>query len=185
MMMYKIFLAISWLCSIAAIIWLLRVRNHDRVLYRFCQVRRDIMTILRDRGFEMTKSDYHALRDLLEAVSDTIHHFNECKSTIFNIRTLSRIIREFRESGRAINKINIPKDAASAKTFVDFRMAMVMAFLAYTPFFRSEIAARVILGSMAAILRLVGRFGVESGRRFSEDLSYVLTQLNTYHHQHA
>lgn len=169
------------LCCVIAI-RLYRIRKHDKVLYRFCQVRRDIMAYLRTRGFEMSKHDYFAVRDLLEVVSSTIHHFNACKATVFNFRTLNKMAREFRETGRVVEEIRLPKDPAAVEIFDAYRKAMIGAFLTYTPFMRSEILLRLILAALIAISSFAARLGCRSWETTPEDLAWVQGQLR---HQHA
>lgn len=181
---YETLLAISSISAFVFVVWLHRLRKHDKVLYRFCQVRREILEVLRNRGFEMNKQDYFAIRDLLEVVNGTIHHYNHCKSTVFNFRTLTKMIRDLRESGQAIAEIKTPKDPELAKVFDSFRMAMVGAFLTYTPFFRSEITARIVLYLLVAICRFFGSIGIKSWCKVSDDLSWALSQINNQHNHH-
>lgn len=185
MFFYETLMAASLVICLTIGIHLRRVKRHDRVLYRFCQVRRDIMTLFRDRGFEMSKHDYFALRDLLEVVNDTIHHFHECKSTIFNFRTLHRMARELRESDLAFGEIEFPKDKDALAVIERYRGAMFRAFLTYTPFIKSEIALRITLALVVAVGSFAGKIGLDSLKRLAEDFQWIQAQIGNNNHQHA
>ena len=62
--------------SVLMIIHLRRLKKHDEVLYTFCQNRREIMFMIREENFALSKKDYFDLRKLAEVNNKTIRHFN-------------------------------------------------------------------------------------------------------------
>lgn len=173
-------LGVGGLCAMVYAVQLNRTKTHDKVLYRFCQVRRDIMTLFRTKGFEISKHDYVALRQILDVVSTTIHHFNDCKATIFNIRTLARLSGEYRASEAEMKKF-LPSCPEGRKIVDAYRSAMMKAFLSYTPFIKSEVALRFFLYVMAILYSTMGKMGIEKVRETSENLFWIKKKFNDLH----
>lgn len=107
------------------------MKKHDCVLFRFCQIRRDIMFILRDEGFKLSKQDYRVLRFLLDITSEMIHNYNQCKITVFNLRWFMSWLKEYRKKAGKVEKLETtnPKINAIRERF---KVAMLQAFLSYT-----------------------------------------------------
>ncbi|HKV42152.1 MAG TPA: hypothetical protein VJX67_23310, partial [Blastocatellia bacterium] len=135
----------------AVMAWHLRLMGrHDRVLYRFCEIRREIMNLIRDNAFEMDRTDYYAFRDLLEVVSFTIHDYNACKIHSFNFRRFREWLKDAKQLGGKIETQNRRVLDLRAK----YSWAMLDAFFAYTPFLKSEIAVKVLLIGAKALMHL-------------------------------
>src|SRR5688572_20065178 len=92
-MMFYFFMIPALLITVGMILRLRKLTKHDRVLYAFCQVRRDTMDLIRKYNLDLTKEDYVALRYIERATSDTIHDYNFCKVYIFNFRRFSAALR--------------------------------------------------------------------------------------------
>ena len=56
-----------------------KLKKHDTVLYRFCQIRRNIMKLLRDNYLDLTVDSYKTLRNLLRNINLAIHDYNNLK----------------------------------------------------------------------------------------------------------
>jgi len=151
-MYLTVLMLISSLLCLGMIVNLWQVRKHDIVLFRLCQVRRKSMSLLRDRGFNLAKDDYMALRRMLYAVNTSIAHYSVHKAKLFNLRAFARAVKEYKRSAVAVEKLAIPKDKEIIDIYRDFNYAMMTGFLAYTPFIKSELGLRftVILISLLA-----------------------------------
>lgn len=159
-------------------VWKLRImKKHDTVLYRFCQIRREIMKIFRDRGFEMPKHDYLAMRQLLDFVNATIHNFDAFKASVFDVRALRKMIETCRKKGAPLNdKVLVPKDPEALKIYEQTWHAATAAFYAYTPFIRSESALRLLF----RVILAWARFFCRGNKQLVEEFRWAITHL-----QHA
>lgn len=88
-MTYYIFMTPVLLMIVAMILRLRALKKHDKVLYAFCQLRRDTMSLIREHNYDLCRQDYIALRDIEDGLSDTIHDYNMHKVYLFNFRKFS------------------------------------------------------------------------------------------------
>ena len=162
------------LASLYMILHLHNMRKHDQVLYRFCQLRREAMSLIREHNFNLTKEDYVALREITEVTSATIHDYNRCKIYLFNFRRLLRTIRQIENLEPKINKGRALKGQIKGlrNRFGD---AMVFAFFTFTPFLKYETALRVFTGALMALTKV----GVGKARRVIEVLSWLEAERRT------
>ncbi len=131
--------------SLVMLVYLRRLKKHDEVLYAFCEIRREIMAILRRDLFEIQREKYVGLKHLLDATGNAIHYYNDNKATMFNYRRFAQWLRDSRASAETVQRLNLPNDPEILKIREHFGVAMVSAFCAYTPLFRSELLIRVSL----------------------------------------
>ncbi len=130
--MYFYFLIIPVLIGSCYMIWRLRrMAKHDRVLFRFCQNRRDIMAIIRGRNFDLPREDYIALRELLEVTNNTIHEYNVHKTSLFDFRKFIRDAQRLNSIRRKMEELdNMNTDVAHL--YHKFGLSMLYAFFTYT-----------------------------------------------------
>jgi len=171
--------------SLALSVWtLLKLRNlkkHDIVLFRFCQIRRDIMKLIDTRGVNLDRTGYHSVRNMLECLNSMTHNYEGFKVHIFNVRRLERILKSYKHATRQIDKIQVPSDAEIVELHKKFRYAMLEAFLVYTPLIRSEIMARLLL----KLLMLLSHAGIKSLARFGNYLAWLIdemAEINSHNH---
>lgn len=129
-------------------IWLRRVARHDRVLFPFCQLRRDIMRFLREHmpkeANALSREEYRSILRLVAVVGVTIHHYNQHKTLMFNLREIERYLNEYRATLKE-TPINLTDNAEIQELHARFVRCLAEAFLAYTPMIRSERALRVLV----------------------------------------
>ncbi len=129
--------------------WLWRVAKHDRVLFPFCQLRRDIMCFLREHfpsePNALSREEYDSILRLLDVVSAMIHHYNRHKTVMFNLRKVIKCIREYRHALKQIPAIDMTNNAEIQKFHHRFEGLLARAFIAYTPLIRSERALRMFV----------------------------------------
>ena len=131
-----------------------RVEKHDRVLFRFCQIRRDLMAELRARYDSISPQEFHAAEFLLESLDGVIRHYHRHKTTTFNLRKMRRMIEEdlsqYRAAMRAAEEhLSAAPPGKIAELYADFARAGAEAFIAYTPFIRTEFILRLLWADLA------------------------------------
>ena len=123
------------------------MQKHDRVLFPFCQLRRDVMHFLHLSVIEDTDSlspaEYKSVRQLLNVLDGTIHNYNQHKTLMFNIRKIAKHLKMYRKVSKAA--LEIPDHPEIRKFHERIRWLLVAAFLAYTPLIRWELALRLIV----------------------------------------
>jgi len=139
--------------SLGMLLHFRRIEKHDKVLYRFCQVRRDIMTILRRDLLEVNREKYFGLRVLLDGTSNAIHYYNDNKTTLFNFREFCKWLGDAKRSAEAMEKLKLPNDPEVLEIRDRFAQAMVCGFCAYTPFLRTEAGFAVSLFLLKAMAK--------------------------------
>lgn len=141
---------------------LVKLKKHDEVLYRFCQLRRDVMLYLRENFDRLTREDYERAREILVDLDDTIHFYDEHKITRFNLRPFVVFFID------KIKRSDLPERGAvspqSPLALVAKKKgeALSEAFFRYTPWLRSELLARVIF-------HVVARIGTQALKNFFAD----------------
>jgi len=164
-----------------------KLRKHDRILFSFCQIRRDAMQLIASRQLSLSKAEYNSVRDLSLCLNVVIHDYDECKNTIFNIRRLIRMMKAFKQTTKDVDRIKIPNDPEIIQLHSKFRIAMFEAFLTYTPLIRSEILVKLLV----MILAFIGNRGVKSMGKAGEYFNWLLDEMKNFqnthprHHAHA
>jgi hypothetical protein len=133
---------------------LLEMEKHDTVLFQFCEIRRDIMRLLRERGRGFSPEDYAAVRILLDVVNETIHGYHREKRRMFDGREFMRFLREYEATATAFEVLRDVQNPEIQKLRDETGRAMVVGFFRYTPFLRSEITARVLFWTASIIAKL-------------------------------
>lgn len=125
-------------------------KKDDHVLFRFCQIRRNLMGELRDRYDSLTPEEFESAKFLSEALNGVIRHYRPHKTMMFNLRTVRRLIskdlRRYKKLQESVQKqlSGIPPDTKIAELYGDFSRASMLAFLSYTPFIIWEILLRFL-----------------------------------------
>ena len=162
-----------------------RLTKRDRVLFLFCQIRRNIMETLRDDGSNISKSDYAVIRDLLDTMSTTIHYFDHLKITMFNFRRFIALVKDYRKNANKIDNLSTSNAKINALKN-EYRGAMFYAFLSYTPLMKPQMAVALFISVLGFLLR----FGFQSLQleKFIGYLSWFKNEMNTFSNhtpQHA
>jgi hypothetical protein len=120
------------------------LRRHDVVLYRFCEVRRELMIYLRKEGLHLSPGDYEFAALLADTLHSTIHNYQHTKKKVFNFRKFLVFFTRFKESVNALNRVPTTENKELLKVRNAFGNALVEGFMVFTPFFRHELALRAI-----------------------------------------
>lgn len=172
-MYFTTLLVLSCLLALWMAFNLLKIRKHDRVLFQFCQLRRDIMDLLRTRGFNLPKNEYLIVRGILGTVNKAIHGYNDHKTSFFNFRSFARFLREFKRNASAAERLPAPRDPEVREIASGFEKAMRRGFLTYTPFIRSELGLRLLV----ILSFLLAKAGLKSVQQIFENLSWAESHI--------
>jgi len=144
--------AVFTVCVVFALrnMWL--IAKHNRALFPFFELQRDIMNFLlvnaREKPGAFNKERYVFTRDLLRMVDFTVDNYHAHKTLIFNARKMAKHLEEYQRA--AVPAVNVP-DAPEIQAFHSrFRRLLVRAFFAYTPLIRSEILVRIFIRAYRA-----------------------------------
>ncbi len=159
------------LVSLYMLIMLHRIGRHDRALFNICHNRRNAMRVLRD-GDGLTRQDYIALRDLLEAQSLTIHEFDSCKTHIFNLRWFIAYMRRAKKLDHKFKETKITNEVI-AHLYDEFDASIIYAMLSFTPFLKSEYLLRFLVFAFRALARLGGNYFKAYARHLAELSTWI------------
>jgi hypothetical protein len=140
--------------SVITIVRLARLEKHDRVLFRFCEVRRQLMSLLRETGTDLSRDDYAAARTLLDMLESTIQNYHQTKQVLLNGRRFLRFLDAYSTTAGAVERLPAIHDARLREVRVRFARAVFLGYLEYTLLLRSELLARWSLVSMTVFAHL-------------------------------
>lgn len=159
-------------------LYLRKMHQNDRVLFQFCDFRRELMGFLRtDQVYNLSPQSYDTFRLLLDNTNLTVHHFHALRPA-FNWRRVWRTMREM--SGQiGEQEAHALREAVKAHPQVEYFMHRMLtcwatAFFAYTPFLRHKLLLRV-LSQGASLLKAVGN---RKWARLLEEARSMASQAN-------
>ncbi len=153
-----------------------RVDKHDSVLFPLCQLRRDIIGFLYERVFEepdaLSRAEYDSMQRLLKVVSTAIHNYNEHKTLMFNMRKVAQHLKTYHRAAEIAPPV--PDNPEIRKFYDRFGRLLVVAFLAYTPLIRWELALRLTalayrIGKRAEERRRAAEYVVKNAKGVRDD----------------
>lgn len=112
---------------------LYHLRKHDRVLYRFCQVRRELMELLREKGQNMSSRDHDFARHMVASLHSAIHNFKDHKKRMFDFWLIVEAARQFRISVEDLKSLPTTDNRKLLQVKQKFGRSIVLALIAYTP----------------------------------------------------
>ena len=160
------------------------MQKHDRVLFPFCQLRRDVMRFLYINIIENTGSlspeEYKFVRQLLNGLDATIHNYNQHKTLMFNVRKIAKHLKMYRKVSKTV--LEVPDHPEIREFHERIRWLLVAAFLAYTPLIRWELALRLIvfayrMGKQDGIRRREAEYVVKSAEKVRDDARHYNVSL--------
>ena len=161
-----------------------KMQKRDRVLFPFCQLRREVMCFLYINVIENTNSlspaEYKFARRLLNVLDVTIHDYNKLKTLMFNVRKIAKHLKMYRKMSKVALKT---PDHPEIREFHErIHRLLVAAFLAYTPLIRWELALRLIvfayrMGKQDGIRRREAEYVVKSAEKVRDDARHYNVSL--------
>ena len=160
------------------------MQKHDRVLFLFFQLRRDIVHFMYINVIENTGSlssaEYKFVRWLLNVLDGTIHNYNQHKTLMFNVRKIAKHLKMYRKVSRVA--LEVPDHPEIREFHERIHRLLVAAFLAYTPLIRWELALRLIvfayrMGKQDGIRRREAEYVVKSAEKVRDDARHYNVSL--------
>lgn len=119
--------------SIITIYILWNLKRHDEVLFRFCQVRRNAMAMLREAGLGLTKEEYDFLREFVDTLSQIIHDYDDQKTKMFDLERSSTHFENAEILVEKIKQVGLSGNQKINELGHQFELAVALAFFRYTP----------------------------------------------------
>lgn len=160
------------------------MQKHDRVLFPFCQLRRDIIHFMYMNAIENTDSlspvEYKFVHWLLNVLDGTIHNYNQHKTLMFNIRKMAKNLKMYRKVSKIA--LEIPDHPEIREFHERIHRLQVAAFLAYTPLVRWELALHLIvfaycMGKQDGACRRDAEYVVKSVEKVRNDARHYNVSL--------
>ena len=128
---------------------LVLANRHDRVLFPFCHLRRDVMAFLYQNTVaetnKLTLAEYRSVRRLLDALNGTINNYSEHKTTMFNLRHVLKALQEYRHILKQAEPVDVTENPSIQQFHQRFVQCCARAFLAYTPLIRSGLVLWLVI----------------------------------------
>lgn len=167
-MEFYFFIIPTLLFLIYQIFRLRSITKHDKILFGFCQNRREMMKLIRDKNQTLSIEDYQALRELVEMTNKTIHNFNHYKPVLFNFRRFIEYVRNAQEVDNKFKEHQFGSQEI-AELYNRFFLTLLGAFFTFTPLIKSEIVLRASIYFFKALAKL----GARKAKRVIELLTWV------------
>lgn len=160
------------------------MQKRDRVLFSFCQLRREVMHLLYINVIENTNSfspeEHKFVRRLLNVLDATIHDYNQHKTLIFNVRKIAKYLKMYRKLSKAV--LETPDHPEIREFHERIHRLLVAAFLAYTPLIRWELAFSLIvfayrMGKQDGARRREAEYVVRSAEKIRNDARHYNVSL--------
>lgn len=150
------------------------INKHDKILFFFCDHRRDIMKYLRKDGFNISSKEFKEIKQILVITSNSIHYFNKHKTTTFNFRVMKKLIVEGKKSIEEVRIIKSDNEKIQAFQF-EFIKCYLNAVFIFTPFIRTSFILYIIF----LLLKIGFKIGIETAKKA---LNYLIWYENEYKH---
>ena len=122
---------------------IITLKKHDKNLFGFCELRREIIDFLYKNGDILSRNDYIKTRNLLQILNKTINQFESLQTLIFDYRRFRIFVLDMESVSKKSEKIST--DNQQIIEFVkSFLRLYFKAFLSYTPWLRSKLAFKTI-----------------------------------------
>lgn len=160
------------------------MQKHDRGLFPFCQLRRDVMHFLYMNVIEnpgsFSPAEYKSVRQLLTVLDGIIHNYNQHKTLMFNVRKIAKHLQVYRKVSKVA--LEIPDHPEIREFHKRIHCLLVTAFLAYTPLIRWELALRLIvfayrMGGQGEARRREAEYVVKSAEKVRDDARHYNVSL--------
>lgn len=128
-------------CAVSLRALMKRHEKHDRVLFRFYQIQRDVMAHLRacyTSQRELQQQEFQSAELLLDMLDKVIRYYRQPRTATFNPREMrqavARDLAHYRSMEQEVQMhLSAVPSGKMTELYADFERAMAEAFLIYTP----------------------------------------------------
>jgi len=143
--MFKFLIIPILLMQIYYLIKFYYIKNHDKVLFNYCQLRRDIMTKLRKDGLILNDNDFRVLTELTNYVDHIIHYYKLHKKHTFRLKNFLEFLKKSQNTVKKVNRLNNTNNE-EVKTFIDKAgYYTIFGIVRHTPFFFSQVMLHILV----------------------------------------
>ncbi len=177
--MLELILSPVLLIAIYYIIKFNRMKNHDRILFEYCQLRRDIMSVLRRENFNLSKEDYSNYMEILDLLNSIIHYYNLHKQYTFRLKNLIRNLKEAKNKTNKIYKIKAKNNEDLERIRKQFIIITINAIIKNTPFFNSKIIFYLLKFSAQLMIAIIKNHS----KKFIKDMAKIISYIKWIEHE--
>jgi len=176
--MFYFLMAVALLANLWMIWRVRKMKRHDGVLYRYCELRRQAMQYLRDEDklSQLPRQDYIALRKMICMMNITIEQYKNHKLVMFNLREFVKYFRAYASANKKAAAITIIDNKEIEDLRKGLMKALFFGFMTYTPFIRSEIVVRLTI----MILSFLAKAGIRKVNAYVASLKEIQELSHRY-----
>lgn len=160
--------------TIVMLVQMLKAKKHDVVLFNFCGIRREAMSLVRARGFDMAEDDYNDIRELVAFLNTTIAGYKEHRIAMFNFREIRKAVNNYKENADTVELYKRSGNEDIDKLYDKTAGALLLGFLSYTPLIKQEIIVNIVMG----LVKIMAMTGVHAFKEYERKLSGFINLLD-------
>lgn len=176
-MTFYVFLVPVLLLSLVILFRLKSIKKNDEALFEFCQLRRDIISYLREKNTRIPEENYFEVRKLLEILNSDIHNFKKHKKGKFNFNNWITEAKGVYKNVRTAEQKKIDNNEKVEEFYKKYGQTLFGAFLRFTPFFKYKIVLLLLLGISKILAKISGDYLKENLRKATKWLSWVKNEV--------
>lgn len=146
--------------SVWIIVQFYKLSKHDIALFLFCDLRRDLMCIIRERGLEMSREEFLALRKLVVQTSSVIRDYNNFKAMLFSIK-LSVFLKALFAHVDSAKRFE-SADASRSAVSDDVRRMQAAYTKALADAILTMVPAKITIFVLTFLVKVIGRIAIKS-----------------------
>ena len=112
------------------------LKRHDKVLYRFCQFRRELISFTHDKFDTLDDKEKEKISQLVDQTNYIIHEFPSLKRSVFRMKFFSNITFFTKQEFEKVEVLLFQTDNKDLKGLLKKQnLNILYASYSYTPFF--------------------------------------------------
>lgn len=140
-----------------------QIRLHDEVLYKFCQLRRDVVRTIDEDINGYSKQEYRQIRLLLDQLNSTIRNFTHMKKNIFTFKIFLELVKAYIDfnTKRGSKSIKRSENDSIVLLYTQYNKTLIDGFISYVPFLRYRLIVSLMY-TLIKLLSLIGLKGIQN-----------------------
>lgn len=135
-----------------------QIMLHDQVLYKFCQLRRDVIRTIDEDVDNYSKQEYRQIRLLLDELNSTIRNFSHMKTNIFTFKMFLELAKAYIDfnATKKTKAIKPSENMVIYSLYARYSKSLMDGFISYVPLLQY----RLIISLAYAIVKTLATFGL-------------------------